>query len=233
MTISRESQAIIDYVRSTGLPFRVTDINGPGHAAGSYHYVKATGGTGTAVDFGGTVAGVNPTTQKQMVDIYRVLRDVATQLAELIHAGPGIVQAVKNGRIVDGASFYGPVTWPDHADHVHCAVPRGVFLTPRPHGVAGSGPPTVTPTHYPEGDLVLTRLDVDIPALDDQGRGWFELDTAAEKVVSIVVNGSYPPVDGYWPIPRCARQTRAGKTIFEVIDGSPRGHVNLSVWTLT
>lgn len=80
---------------------------------------------------------------------------------------------------------------------------------------------------------MLTRFDVDIPSLDDQGRGWVELDVRSDRVVSIVVNGSYPPVDGYWPIPQCGRQTRGGKTVIELTNGSPRGHVILSVWTLT
>lgn len=138
---SREVQAIIDYAESTGLRYRVTDISGPGHAPNSYHYAKGTDGVGLAVDFGGVIPGVNPDTARQMADMYRALLDVAPQLAELIHAGSGISIAVKNGRRVDGASFYGPVTWADHRDHVHVAVPRGVFLSPV----------TVTPTPYHEG----------------------------------------------------------------------------------
>lgn len=128
MTISREAQSIIDYIESTGLPYRVTDVNGPGHAEGSYHYRAGTGGDGLAVDFAGTIPGVTPTTAKQMFDIWRALWLAAPQLAELIHSGEGISQAIKNGRPVDGRSFYGPVVWPDHRDHVHVAVERGTFL---------------------------------------------------------------------------------------------------------
>lgn len=132
MTISREAQSIIDYVESTGLPYRVTDVSGPGHAEGSYHYAKGTDGDGLAVDFGGSIPGVTPSTAKEMGNIWRAFMFVAPQLAELIHNNPaeGITKAIKNGRMVDGASFYGPVVWPDHRDHVHVAVPRGVFLTP-------------------------------------------------------------------------------------------------------
>ena len=133
MTISREAQSIIDYVKSTGLPYRVTDINGPGHAAGSYHYAKGTGGDGLAVDFAGAVPGVNQTTIIQMGNIWRALALVGHQLAELIHQGPGITQAIKNGRRVDAATAYGATTWADHYDHVHVAVPRGIFLTPMSH----------------------------------------------------------------------------------------------------
>lgn len=134
MTISREAQSIIDYVEATGLPYRVTDVNGPGHATGSYHYAKGTGGDGLAVDFGGAVPGVGPVTAPQMGAIYREFLNVAGQLAELIYSGADVdgrpvTVAVKNGRRVDGASFYGPATWKDHFDHVHVAVPRGTFLS--------------------------------------------------------------------------------------------------------
>lgn len=229
--ISRECQAIIDYVESTGLPYRVTDVNGPGHAVGSYHYAKGTGGDGLAVDFAGLAFGITPLTLTQMAAIYGAFRDIASQLAELIHSGPGITKAVKNGKLVDGASFYGPLVWPDHRDHVHVAVPRGTFLTPRPRA-AGSGPPTVTSASYPGGEDMLTRHDVDIPALDGQGRGWVELDLPADRVVSIVVNGPYPPVDGYWELPAVARQDRGGKTIVALTEGSPGEAVRLAVWSL-
>lgn len=229
---SREVAALIAYADSTGVAHRVTDINGPGHAPNSYHYSKGTNGTGLAVDFAGATIGVTPTTARQMADLWRAFLEVASQLTELIHAGPGITRAVKNGRIVDGLATYGPVTWPDHRDHVHVAVPRGVFLTPRPAAVAGTGPPTVTPHSYPGGEDMLIRHDVDVPALDGQGRGWVELDVPAERVVSIVVNGPYPPVDGYWELPAVARQDRGGKTIISITEGQPAEHLNLAVWSL-
>ncbi len=232
MTVSREVRAIIGYAESTGLPYRISDINGPGHTTGSYHYATGTGGVGLAVDFGGVHPGVTATTINQMADIYRAFLEVSAQLAELIHAGKGTVIAVKNGRRVDGAAFYGPITWSDHIDHVHVAVPRGVFLTPR-HRAAGSGPPTVTPHPYPGGEDMLTRHDVDIPALDGQGRGWVELDVPAAKVVSIVVNGPYPPVDGYWELPTVARQDRGGKTIVTITEALPNQPLQLSVWALS
>lgn len=134
MTVSREAQAIIDYVEDCDVPHRVTDVNGPGHAKGSYHYAQGTGAVGLAVDFAGVVPGVTAVTAKQMGAIYRCLLAVAGQLAELIYSGADIdgrpvTLAVKNGRRVDGASFFGPVTWKDHFDHVHVAVPRGTFLS--------------------------------------------------------------------------------------------------------
>jgi len=127
--ISRECQAIIDYAESAGVPYRVTDIDTPGvHAKGSYHYAKGTDGVGLAVDFAGVVPGVTVVTANQMLAIYRSLLGVASQLAELIHAGPGVTVAVKDGHRVDGPTFYRSV-WANHANHVHVAVPRGVFLS--------------------------------------------------------------------------------------------------------
>ena len=126
--ISREAQSIIEYIDSTGLLYRVTDVNGPGHATGSLHYAKGTGGDGLAVDFGGATPGLTPVTAVQMTAIYKTLLDQADKLAELIWNAPGITTAVKNGKRVDGPSFYGPVTWGDHRDHVHVAVNRGTYL---------------------------------------------------------------------------------------------------------
>lgn len=79
---------------------------------------------------------------------------------------------------------------------------------------------------------MLKRHDVDIPALDGQGRGWFVLDVPAERVVSIVVNGSYPPVDGYWELPTVARQSRDGKTCVTITEATPNQSMRLSVWAL-
>lgn len=138
MTVSREAQAIVDFVESTGLPYRVTSVvrrPPPGQRPSSYHEQQGTDGDGLAVDFAGTVPGITPATSAQMAAIHHALLTVASQLAELIYAGPGITQGIHAGKRVDGASFYGPVVWPDHRDHVHVAVPRGTFLTPLSHPV--------------------------------------------------------------------------------------------------
>lgn len=137
--ISREAQAIIDYAESSGLPFRVTDVAGAGHAPGSYHYSAGTGGQGLAVDFAGVAPGVNVVTSAQMLDLYRLFLLVGPQLAELIYSGSGVAEGIKNGRLVHGPSFYGPLVWPDHRDHVHVAVPKGTFLLPLSHQLGTLG----------------------------------------------------------------------------------------------
>jgi len=126
--ISREAEAIIGYVEAAGLSYRVTDVNGPGHAEGSYHYAAGTDGDGLAVDFGALAPGVTDATAAQMLAIYAALFAVGDQLAELIYSGSGITKAIKNGKVVDGRSYFGPLVWPDHRDHVHVAVERGRFL---------------------------------------------------------------------------------------------------------
>lgn len=143
MTISREAQAIVAYVDGCAIPYRVTSIYRPGPR--SYHGAEGTGGAGLAVDFAGKTAGVTPTTALQMAWIYRCLLAVAGQLAELIYSGADVdgrpvLEAIKNGRRVDGASFYGPATWADHFDHVHVAVPRGTFLSHPADTVGGEAP---------------------------------------------------------------------------------------------
>lgn len=169
--VSRESRAIIAYVEAAGLPHRVTDVNGPGHVDGSWHYVKATGGTGTAVDFGGAIPGVNQTTVLQMAAIYRALLDVGGQLAELIYSGIDVdgrpvTIAVHQGRRVDGASFYGPAVWRDHFDHVHVAVPRGVFLS-HPTGTLQGGQMAVDDPNRTNVNAPITGI-----AITPTGKGY-------------------------------------------------------------
>lgn len=130
--MSQETDGIIAFVKAAGIPYRVTDTTGPGHAPNSYHYAQGTGGEGLAVDFGGVAPGVTPETSAEMAAVYRALLNTSASLAELIHNAPGITVAVKDGRRVDGPTVYAGV-WEDHRNHVHVAVPRGIILTPLSH----------------------------------------------------------------------------------------------------
>lgn len=138
MAASGEVRAIIGYVDAARVLYRVTSTYRPDSTT-SYHGARGTSGDGLAVDFGGAVPGVTPLTQVQMAAIYWVLMEVSTQLAELIYQGPGIAMAVKDGKIVHGRSFYGPLVWDDHRDHVHVAVRKGVFLS-HPGGTMPNDP---------------------------------------------------------------------------------------------
>lgn len=189
--ISREVRSIVDYVESTGLLYRVTDIGGPGHADGSYHYAKGTDGDGLAVDFGGVTPGVTPTTAAQMAAIHGAFLMVSSRLAELIHSGSGIKMAVKNGQLVKGASFFGPVTWPDHRDHVHVAVPRGTFLASlsQPLGTVGGGQMPDSP------DLANITGPVSFhPIVDSSGlmTGYVIFSTATGEVHTFGQDGKVP-----------------------------------------
>jgi hypothetical protein len=218
VTISREARAVIDYVESHAIPYRVTSIvrrAAEGKRPRSYHEQKGTGGDGLAVDFAGVTPGVTPTTVAQMGAIYRALREVAPQLAELIHNGPGISKAVKNGKLVDGLATFGPVTWGDHRDHVHVAVPRGTFLTPK----------TVTPPGYlveevaPMWDPPLQVVDV-LPWWKGGGGGYLLL---ADGGVGAVGEAPYRGADkqplghDYWTGRSPARIERLGPDGYRVL----------------
>lgn len=206
--ISREAQALIDYVESAGIPYRVTDVNGPGHAPNSYHYAKGTDGTGLAVDFAGVTPGVTPVTIVQMADIYRALMAVAPRLAELIHNGPGTGLAVKSGRVMNGPSLYGPAVWDAHKNHVHAAVPRGTFLSPR----------TVTAARYPVV-TVAARWDPPLKVVDflpywGGGGGWMLFpDGGLGAVGDAPFRGeaNQPRGHPYWGDRQAARLERLGE----------------------
>lgn len=136
---SREVESIIAFVKASGVPYKVTDINTPGvHAVHSFHYAQGTGDVGLAVDF----AGPTPNDQQAMQKIFEVLSGQAPMLAELIHQGPGITKAVKNGKWSNGMSLYGPTTWAAHLNHVHVAVHLGTFLVVPQIRAATVEPPT-------------------------------------------------------------------------------------------
>lgn len=75
---SRETDAIVAYLRSTGVSHRVTSIDSGGHTPGSRHYQAGTGGRGLAVDFAGTAQYVRSplTATPQLKAIAQALRVV-------------------------------------------------------------------------------------------------------------------------------------------------------------
>ena len=145
--LSREVQSILEYVKASGLPHRVTDIDTPGvHSRTSYHYAAGTDGKGLAVDLAGTAPGTSRAMVDQMAALWQAFRPVAPKLAELFFQGPDISMVVKNGVWRPGLQTLGKTVWDAHRNHVHVAVRRGVFLVP-PHE-HGSG---VHPTPFCRG----------------------------------------------------------------------------------
>lgn len=120
---SDEVLGIIAAVRATGTPHRVTDITGPGHTRGSWHYRLGTHGAGLAVDFAGPVPSRD---SEALAAVYEALEPYGPSCAELVYAGPG-GGYWKAGRRVP------PYSAAAHHDHIHVAVPVGVVLhTPSP-----------------------------------------------------------------------------------------------------
>ncbi len=114
---SDECKAVIEYLRQSGVPCRVTSAKRS--TLPSDHAKLGTNGTGLAVDFGGPRPGLDT---QEMADIFNALAKVAPQLDELIYAGPQVKQNVKLGKWV------GKYAQKDHHNHVHVSVPRGVFI---------------------------------------------------------------------------------------------------------
>lgn len=103
---------LIDFMKGTGVPFRVTATTNGVHAAGSLHY------QGRAVDFAGLTPGYD---SPELARIDQAFKSVAPQLAELIYAGPGAIPNIKNGQPFQ---YTGDILG-EHHDHVHAALKNG------------------------------------------------------------------------------------------------------------
>lgn len=122
---------IIDYMNSTGIPYRVASDYRPGSitATGnaSYH------GMHRAVDF---AAASGPSYDSpELLAINHAWLPIAKELKELIYSGPGAVE-IHNGQPHD----YTGITHSMHHDHVHVAMASGGYI-PTLHelGLANGG----------------------------------------------------------------------------------------------
>lgn len=115
---SRETDGIIAFMRTSGVPHRVTATTNGRHSPGSYHYLQGTGGVGLAVDLAGPVSSVD---SPALLAIYKTLAAHGHLLAELIYSGPG------GGYWKHGVQV-SPYATASHHNHVHVAVERGIFL---------------------------------------------------------------------------------------------------------
>lgn len=93
--------------------------------------------------------------------------------------------------------------------------------------------PTTRLTEYPGGEGMLTRHDIHIDALDDSGNGWVELPVDTLDVVSLVANGPYPPIDGYWNSPILTRQARGEMTVVAITEGPPGAPLDFTIWVVS
>lgn len=101
----------------------VTSTTGPGHAAMSLHYRRATNGVGRAVDLADQ-RGPSADSEWLLHINEAVIRLVPiSMISELIYGGPGAI-CVKDGRRVDGRVVYSSVI-DAHQNHVHLAVVAG------------------------------------------------------------------------------------------------------------
>ena len=213
---SLETAAIVSYVKASGVPHIRSSYYCQGHSSSGYHCLPGTGAVGTACDF----QDPYPRDQAGLLAIFDAFLKVETQLAEAIYSGASF--NIKDGRRVPRYAISA------HYNHVHVAVKRGVYVhwpyTPPPP------PPPLPPIVVaPFPGEQMTRQDLLI-ATDGAGNGWGWLEVDALKVQSIVVNGPYPPADGYWNLPTVARQARDGRTVVTVTETAPGVNVLVSVW---
>lgn len=126
MRLSREVEALIAYVDSTGIPYRVTSTTGGRHAARSRHFQVGTDGDGLAVDF----AGPKPGDTTAMLRIFKALMQRHYQLQELIFWLPPETKYLVRRRVKVSPLVYGGQTLDAHRNHVHVSVALGTFLEP-------------------------------------------------------------------------------------------------------
>ena len=221
---SLETNGIIQFVKNTNLPYKVTDINTPKiHSATSYHYAQGTpgpgvDGKGTAVDFAGLTSGDEP----EMTAIYKALLPVAPYIAELIHNGPQSAIAVKNGQTGPGAVLFGPVVWAAHQNHVHVAVEKGVILAGPPKQQTPVPPPLLGAPQ--EVDVNLQSVSLTIP-LGDNGKGWTTVPYTIDRIVGALSHsGTRPGADGrYDDVPNSVGFSPEGDHTVVVVQGGQPG----------
>lgn len=97
-------------------------------------------------------------------------------------------------------------------------------LVEKPSAAVVSGPVS-TMTGEAEGVKLVTNF-VNIPALDKDGRGWFDIPAPWDEVASVTGHGSSPPDDGYWPAVTLNAQPRADKTRVTIF-GQPNQRAGL------
>lgn len=167
--------ALIAYLQSTALPFRVNATTGGTHATGSYHY------QGRAVDFGpaglssGSAAG-----QAVMQQIFDAFLPIAGQLKELFFTNAAQGFNIKNGQRI--------APFPEHRDHVHTAFDNGGYLSPGASTVFnGLGQPEMilTPSQWSSMATLAARGTAQTASLAPEDR--LLLERLADRPVQLQV----------------------------------------------
>jgi hypothetical protein len=224
---SKEVLAARQYMKDSGTPHRVTDVDTPGvHTKTSLHYADGTDGHGRGIDFAGLRPGRDT---PEMLAIYRALEPIGPQVAELFYAGPG-GGFWKNGRRIAAS----PGLRDGHHNHVHLGLVRGTFV--RWPG-AISQPAVVVPKNGPVHDYEEAQVKSQLMfvQLDDQGNGYsdWQLNLGRDPIpVSAVQQGPSPPDDGYWlhqAKVNLAMQPRGGVLRVVARGGTPKDTVGVYI----
>jgi TP901 family phage tail tape measure protein len=115
---------LIAYLRSTGVPHRVTSTYRPGSITASGN--RSLHAAKRAVDFAGPSPGYDT---PALGAIFKAFVPIAAKLAELIYAGPQTNFNIKNGRRV---AKYAQA---QHHDHVHAAMAAGGMIATHGQGM--------------------------------------------------------------------------------------------------
>lgn len=166
---SKETDSIIAFLKASGVPHIVTDVDSPGiHTAWNpaerkygAHYAPATGGTGLAVDFAFR-RGAGESTPAELRAIYNAFVGVAQQgkLQELYYGKAD--WCVYGGRYMkweEAPRAVRTTVRNSHKSHVHVSVRRGTLLR-------WQGPPLVQPVSQPTPTQVASQEDDEMPKPD-------------------------------------------------------------------
>lgn len=70
--------------------------------------------------------------------------------------------------------------------------------------------------------------------LGPDGNGWKSTPIEVDRILGVIDFGSYPPEDGYWPIPTFGKQARNlrddFKSVIEIRGGTPGQIISFEVW---
>ena len=166
------------------------------------------------------------------------------EIAEWLHEKHGIPLAFyyEGGRVSEFAGWLSHAnvhTAPKyrHSDMVTLSDWNRIYELAAPYDVAPtppvSPPPPLTPIPSTEVPFVNTKLVTETlpqPLSDANGNGWTIIYKPLDQIVSVTVNGPYPPVDGYSsPVAGPTMQRRDETTIVTWRTERPRQPVTLIV----